>query len=250
MTVNDDGTYTFKQGDKTFGGTQRTNSSGKIYNNIVLTNPAASDWTLESTGTKGAYYMYLGALPSSKTGGHIYLDWNANYSEYALYDYANPGTNTAFIMTFYKQGAEPEQGGEPADKGDLVTNLDDMVGKTVAIYSPGHQTAISSKPNGDWYLKAQNATVEDGKVLNFTSDFVWTVVKNDDGTYSFVSYDDPTKIIGVWPSGNYAEVTVNPREDAATAWTLTPANRRLLLHQQPHGLLRQWPGLHRGLCPQ
>ena len=224
VTVSSDGTYTFTQGDKTFGGTQSTNSSGKTYSNIVLTDPAASAWTLEEAAG-GAHYMFLGGLPSSKTNGHIYLEWNSynDNNRFALYDYANPGTNTDFIFTFYKQGAEPEQGGETGDKGDLVTNLDDMVGKTVAIYSPGHKTAISSKPNGDWYLKAQNATVENGKVVNFTSDFVWTVTKNDDGTYSFVSYDDPTKIIGVWPSGNYAEVTVNPRDDAATAWTLTPA---------------------------
>ena len=93
----------------------------------------------------------------------------------------------------------------------------------MAIYSPGHKTAISTKPNGDWYLKAKNATVENGKVVNFTSDFVWTVTKNDDGTYSFVSNDDPTKSITVWKSDTYAELSLNVATYPDNTWTLTPA---------------------------
>ena len=91
----------------------------------------------------------------------------------------------------------------------MITNLDELDGKTVAIYSPGHRTAISSKPNGDWYLKAQNATVTDGKVVNFTEDFVWTAKKNADGTFSFYAYGDESRSITVWPSGNYAELSLN-----------------------------------------
>ena len=214
VTVNADGTYTFTQGDYTLGGVV----SG-TYNNLVVTGATSVNWT--PTGPDSSDFNYFLRLDDmSNNFGKMYMEY---YNGFTLYGSSAP-TKEAFGITFYKQGAEPETpSSEPADKGDLVTNLDDMVGKTVAIYSPGHQTAISSKPNGDWYLKAQNATVTDGKVVNFTSDFVWTVTKNDDGTYSFVSYDDPTKIIGVWPSGNYAEVTVNPRDDAATAWTLTPA---------------------------
>ncbi|MBQ1675213.1 MAG: CehA/McbA family metallohydrolase, partial [Oscillospiraceae bacterium] len=223
VTVNSDGTYTFTQGDKTLGGTQRTASNGKIYNNFVLTNPAASAWTLESTSTANQHYLYLGDLPSSKTNGHIYLEWYATYSEFSLFDYANPGTNSAFIFSFYKRGAEPEIP-DPGETGDLVTSLDQLTdGTTVAIYSPGHKTAISTKPNGDWYLKANQATIENGKVVNFTEDFVWTVKKNADGTYSFYANGDESRSITVWKSDTYAELSLNVATYPDNTWTLTPA---------------------------
>ncbi|MBR0153532.1 MAG: hypothetical protein IJM26_07080, partial [Lachnospiraceae bacterium] len=221
--VNEDGTNTFTQGPVTFGGVQTTNAStGRVYNNINLSEPTATLWTREDTANEGEYYLYLGELPSSKTGGHIYLDWYANYSEFSLNDYANPGTNSAYMFSFYKQDAEPEI--EPGDLGDLVTDLSKLTdGTTVSIYSPGHHTAISSKPNGDWYLKANTANIVDGKVTDFTSDFVWTVKVNENGTYSFYSYDDPTKSITVWPSGNYAELSLNVETYPDNTWTLTPA---------------------------
>ena len=226
VTVNADGTYTFTNGSNTLGGTQTTNeSNGKTYNNINLSNPAASAWTAEAANTANAYYLYLGDLPSSKENGHIYMDWFDKYSEFSLNDYANPGTNSAYVFSFYKQGAEPVV--EPEETGDLVTSLSQLTdGATVAIYSPGHKTAISSKPNGDWYLKANAATVENGKVVNFTSDFVWKVQKNADGTFTFVSFDEPANSITVWLNDKYAEVTVNHAkyaENGDNTWTLTPA---------------------------
>ena len=205
-------------GIKTEGGKTTytfTSATGRVLTagtrNSLPMGDANPDWTIEPAATEGCVYIRNAGRDSQ------YVEWYASKNEFSAYQYA-AASEAAYAMQLYRVTKT-----EPAQQGDLVTNLDDMVGKTVAIYSPGHQTAISSKPNGDWYLKAQNATVENGKVVNFTSDFVWTVTKNDDGTYSFVSYDDPTKIIGVWPSGNYAEVTVNARDDAATAWTLTPA---------------------------
>ena len=223
VTVNDDGTYTFTQGNLTLGGTQTTNSSGRTFNNIVLSGARTNKWTLEKADNGS--YMYLGELPSSKQGGHIYIDWYANYNEYSLVDYANPGTNAAFIFTFYKKGAEPEIPVE--DTGDLVTDLSQLTeGATVAIYSPGHKTAISSIINGDWYLRAKAATVENGKVVNFTDDFVWSVKANDNGTYSFYAYGDDTRSITVWPSDTYAELSLNVATYPDNTWTLTPAKTK------------------------
>ena len=220
VTKNDDGTYLFKQGDKTLGGVQTTNSStGAIYNNIDLSGSSATKWTMEAAGT--GVYLYLGELPSSKEGGHIYFDWYANKTAFSLVDYANPGTNTAFMFTLYKKGAEPEQ-------GDLVTSLDQLTdGTTVAIYNQKHMTAISNKPNGDWYLKANPVVMQNGKITQFTEDNVWTVKKNDDGTYTFYAYGDENRSIAVWSStvgeNTYAEMTVDSVTYPDDTWTLTPA---------------------------
>ncbi|MCR5183057.1 MAG: cell wall-binding repeat-containing protein [Clostridia bacterium] len=220
VTKNDDGTYLFKQGDKTLGGVQTTNSStGAIYNNIDLSGSSATKWTMEAAGT--GVYLYLGELPSSKEGGHIYFDWYTSKTAFSLVDYANPGTNTAFMFTFYKKGAEPEQ-------GDLVTSLDQLTdGTTVAIYNQKHMTAISNKPNGDWYLKANPVVMQNGKITQFTEDNVWTVKKNDDGTYTFYAYGDENRSIAVWSStvgeNTYAEMTVDSVTYPDDTWTLTPA---------------------------
>ena len=214
--VNGDGTITFTQGTKKLAGI-----ADGTYRNVV-TNETGSDWVFENTATDGDYHIYVSGLEPTNNKDHVYLDWFAKYNYFSLNSYSNPGTDANYIFSIYKRGADPEV--TPAVIGDLVTSLDQLTdGVTVAIYSPGHKTAISTRPNGDWYLKANEATIENGKVVNFTSDYVWQVQKNADDTYTFVSNDDNTKSITVWPSDTYAEVTVNPRDDGDNTWTLTPA---------------------------
>ncbi len=216
VTVNTDGTYTFTQGDYTLGGAVSGN-----YNNLVVTDATYTGWT--PTGPDPSDFNYFLSLNDMATNfGKIYLEY---YNGFTLYGSTAPDKD-AYGITFYKQGAEPETP-HPEETGDLVTSLDQLTdGVTVAIYSPGHKTAISTRPNGDWYLKANEATIENGKVVNFTSDYVWQVQKNANGTYTFVSNDDNTKSITVWPSDTYAEVTVNYEKYTETGdntWTLTPA---------------------------
>ena len=216
VVVNDDGTYSFTQGDKVLGGVVSGN-----YKNLVVENAEYTKWTLDGPDpTDFNYYCYLGEM--TYNGGHVYLEY---YNGFSLYGETTPSKDN-YGITFYKKGAEPETP-NPAANGDLVTSLDQLTdGTTVAIYSPGHLTAISTKPNGDWYLRANPCTIEDGKVVNFTSDFVWKVQVNDDGTYTFLSNDDPTKSITVWPSGDYAEVTVDYEkyaESGDNTWNLAKA---------------------------
>ena len=113
---------------------------------------------------------------------------------------------------------------QPEVKGDRITDLSELTdGLTVAIYSPSHKTSVSSKPNGDWYLKANPATVENGKVQNFTQEDIWTVKLNENGTYSFYAYGDETRSITVWPSGSYAELSLNVATYPDNTWSLAPA---------------------------
>ena len=113
---------------------------------------------------------------------------------------------------------------EPEDKGDMVTDLSQLTdGTNVVIYSRSHKTVISSKPNGDWYLKAEPGSVENNRVTQFTEEMVWTVKVNEDSTYSFYGYNHDDRSITVWPSGNYAELSVNYASYPDNTWTLTPA---------------------------
>ncbi|MBQ1421653.1 MAG: CehA/McbA family metallohydrolase, partial [Firmicutes bacterium] len=221
VTKNEDGTYTFTQGTNTLGGVV----SG-THNNLVVTGATATNWTLTGPDSEDFnYYMYLGDMTSNF--GNVYLEY---YNGFTLYG-SNAPEKGAYGITFYKKGAEPETPSGPAVEGDLITSLSQLTdGATVAIYSPTHKTAISSKANGDWYLKANPAIVEDGKVKDFTSDFVWKVKVNDNGTYSFYSNDKEGDSISVWPSvvngKTYAELTVNTNYDEQTVneWVLSPFN--------------------------
>ena len=214
---NGDGTYRFTQDSKTLGGVVSGN-----YNNLVLTGATAVNWTLSGPDNSDLhYFMYLDEMESSH--GKVYLEY---YKGFTLYGSDSP-TVADYGITFYKKGAEPVT--PSGNTGNLVTSLSQLTeGATVAIYSPGHGTAVSSKPNGDWYLKAVDATVEDGKVINYTKDLVFNVhVVN--GVYTFeAAYpaDDNNTMIAVWPSGTYMELTMNPNYDSNTVseWNVTPCN--------------------------
>ena len=217
VTVNQDGTYTFTQGDYTLGGVV-TESDGKTHNNLVAEGATYTNWTL--TGPDAAdfnYFLHLGDIQSSY--GNIYLEY---YRGFTLYGSSNPD-KAAYGIKFFKKGADPETP-EPVETGDLITDLSKLEdGQTVAIYNATHKTAVSSKPNGDWYLKAKHAVIEEGKVKDFTADYVWVVRKNDDGTYSFYAGDDDTKSITVWKSDTYAELSLNVAKYPDNKWNIAPA---------------------------
>lgn len=216
VEVNSDGTYSFAQGDAKLGG-----AVSGTNNNLVPKDATYTSWTLTGPDeTDFNYFMNLGEMESSY--GKVYLEY---YKGFTLYG-SNAPEKSAFGIQFFKKGADPEtpETPGPGETGDIITDLSSLEdGQTVAIYSQGHQTAISTKPNGDWYLKAKQATVEDGVLKNFTADYVWKVKVNDDGTYSFYANDDESKSITVWPSGNYAEVCLDIAKYPDNKWTLTSA---------------------------
>ena len=223
VNVNEDGSYSFTQGTKAVGaylsGTyvELTNNpdyeGASIDWKIQECNPETSTYYIYSKDLTTSYgNAYIEAYRKSQVGGITFCGYSTGEAKLTEKDYG-----MQFYLVDYK---EPE----PVDNGDLVTDLSQLKdGAQVSIYSPGHKTAISSKPNGDWYLKANEAKVEDNKVVNFTADMVWTVKKNEDGTYSFYAYKDDTRSITVWPSGNYAELSVNVGTYPDNKWKLDPA---------------------------
>ena len=227
VKITEDGYYKFVQDDKAISA-WLSGTYVELTNNPAYNTSTVSEWELEVCNAEtNTYYVSAKNLTTSYGKSYIEAYYKKQVSGDTFCGYSTSTsklTEEDFGMQFYK--VKYEEPDEPEPTGDLVTNLNQLKdGTTVAIYSPGHKTAISTKPNGDWYLKANAAIVENGKVVNFTSDFVWVIKKNADGTFTFVSNDDNTKSILVWPSGNYAELTVNAENysDGDNTWTLTPA---------------------------
>ncbi len=225
VTVNSDGTYTFTQSNYSVAAWLDGNYV-ELTNNGSYNADTDTTWTLDVCNAENStFYMSSGKLSTTygKAYVEVYTKKVNNESTLVFCGYSTSPdklTENAYGMQFYLV-PEPEA---PQPVGDLVTSLSQLTdGTTVAIYSPGHKTAISTKPNGDWYLKANPATVEEGKVVNFTADYVWKVKANDNGTYSFYANDDESHSITVWASGTYAELSLNVGEYPDNTWTLTPA---------------------------
>ena len=103
VKVNDDGTYTFTNGDSTLAGKQVVNDT-KTNNNVTLSADDNAKWVLaECSAENGSWYIYNADMPTKyeSDGGHIYLEWYAKYNEFSLFD-TSYISETAFGMTFYK----------------------------------------------------------------------------------------------------------------------------------------------------
>ena len=112
VTKNNDGTYTFVQGDKTL--TMGTNDD-KF--NLNLTGNGATTWDLEAIGTDGAYTM-AGTGVTGKYG-KVYIEYYAQYTEFSAYCTSTDRLSEKnFGMTFYKltQDKQYVDGETPTEK--------------------------------------------------------------------------------------------------------------------------------------
>ena len=87
-------------------------------------------------------------------------------------------------------------------------------GDQVVIYNPAYNKALSADYSG-FYNKGTDVTVDDGTLSGFSASDVWTVIDNEDGTWSF-SYDGQ-KI------GMDAEFTSMPLGGVNDQWVLEDA---------------------------
>ena len=142
VSVNSDGTYTFKQGDYTLGGVV----SG-TYNNLVVTDAAFTSWTL--TGPDSSDFNYFLRLDDMENNyGKTYLEY---YNGFTLYGSSDP-TKDAFGITFYKKGAAPETpsgeqpAGAPIKAGDKVVIYSAAAGGSLGLDDSGLNTSLGNIP--------------------------------------------------------------------------------------------------------
>lgn len=79
-------------------------------------------------------------------------------------------------------------------------------GDQVIIYNPGHSMVITNENDNNWYLVPEAITPEDDIIYDPESYMIWTVVENENGTFSFVCGDNA---IVAWQNGTYIELTNN-----------------------------------------
>ena len=125
-----------------------------------------------------------------------------------------------YTFQFYKTGTfdagedpEPEPSDGPIADGDQVV-----------IYNPAYSKALSGTYNG-YYNNGTDVTLTDGTLSGFSASDVWTVIDNEDGTWSF-SYDGQ-KI------GMNAERTSMPLGAPNDKWELVDVGNGLYYVKNP-----------------
>ena len=160
VVANDDGTYSFQQGGKNIG-------LGDSYASMDL-GAVHDDWEVIDL-EDGTYNI-------KNTGRGNYMEWYAQFSNWSTYNKGSFATDGQFKLKFYKV-----EGSEPAPEPEIP--LAD--GDQVVIYAPEYNKALSSEKTGFYNVGTDITIGPDGAVTGYTAANIWTVVANDDGTYSF-----------------------------------------------------------------
>ena len=94
-------------------------------------------------------------------------------------------------------------------------------GDQVVIYNAGNGYAVAGEMLGSYYLKPGAATVAENALTADSFDkLVWTVTKNEDGTYSFKQGTDTTLTMGT----NNGKFNLNLTGDGAVKWDVETCN--------------------------
>lgn len=264
VTKNEDGTYTFKQGENTTL-TMGTNN-GKF--NLNLTGDGAAKWDVETCNAENASYYMSG---NGVTGqyGKVYMEYFARYDEFSAYCTSTDRLKEKdFGMTFYKLTKEknfigglvppptPTQkvatptaslaAGEVA-KGTEVTFSCETEGATILYATDGttftEGTTATVNEDVTFTVKATKAGMDDSDEATFT----YTVKKEDgedklgkltsadqltDGSYVMIVSTGyaPLELSGKWLTvvqPTVAEDKVTKTEGAV--WTLKVSGQSVTL---------------------
>ena len=103
----------------------------------------------------------------------------------------------------------------------LATELKD--GDEVVLYNPGNGKALASEMS-TYYVAGVDVTPADDKITDPDAKLVWTVKKNDDGSFTFTQ--DGGKVVGAGSRENngktYYNLYIDGEHDAT--WTVETAN--------------------------
>ena len=246
VTKNEDGTYTFKQGDNIL--TIGTNN-GKF--NLNLTGNGAAKWDVETCNAENASYYMSG---NGVTGqyGKVYMEYYAKYTEFSTYCTSTDRlTEKDFGMTFYKlTKVEVEDGETPAgtvatptatpapgevEKGTKVEFKCDTLSAAILYKTTGeyqnYAGPITVNEDTTFTVKATKPGMYDSAEATFTYTVKAEVAPIADGQY--VIYNPGSgKAMSADATGTYyragKDVTVENGKIAAPAedliWTVKSEN--------------------------
>ncbi len=115
----------------------------------------------------------------------------------------------------YVDGICANCGKEEADGFALAAEIKD--GDQVIIYNATNAKALTSTPSG-YYFAGADVTLENDTIVTDDASLIWTVIKNEDGSYSFKQGDNA---LGIVVSGTYFNLKMEGND---TGWILETCN--------------------------
>ena len=189
-----------------------------IYQYAELTKPCSHAWdegkvTKEATCTEAGEKLFT-CTKCGATKTEVIAAKGHSYGE----------DGKCTVCGKEKPNPDPKPDPKPTNEYVLTNELKD--GDEVVIYNPGYGKAIKNETDNNWYLIAQDVTPADNKITTDDTTIVWTVKKNEDGTFSFVNGDNA---VTAWYSSNdkgeFLELTNDANyEGGDSKWNLTAAN--------------------------
>ena len=172
LGVNADGSYTFATAEG------KKLSMGASYSSTPL-DDANRDWNITAAATDGCFYIQNVVRGS-------YLEWYSSKNNWS--SYGTIGSNEAlFAQQLYlvvEEAEEPTDPTDPSDPTDPAAPIAD--GDQVVIYAPAYNKALSTEKTNH-YNVGVDVTLTDGVMTGYGESSTWTVIANEDGSYSFAN---------------------------------------------------------------
>ena len=178
---NDDGTFTFTNGENAITAWLSENDKGTF---VELTNDAnytGGDTKCNVTTCNAAtntFFISSSSIATSYGPGHIECYAKSGVDKIAGFGKANP-TETDFGFQFYVKGGtapDPGPGPEPTPGNEYVLTSELKEGDEVVIVCAAKNVALGNTYSG-YYNNAIAVTPENGKIVDPSADVVWTVGK-------------------------------------------------------------------------
>ena len=178
VSVDENGLYTFKQGDTALKMGTNQDSNGNTKFNLSGAGTATDKWHLDTcNAANGSYYMYGDGMKGKY--GNVYIEYflfknkttGAETPEFTTYCTSTDRLNEkAFGMTFYKLVREgvsdtPDDTGLP------------QVGDEVVIYNQSAKGVLALQ-NDSYCAKNAPTTIKDGEAVPSNGAVVFKVQKN------------------------------------------------------------------------
>ena len=150
--------------------TQETNNENGSWSVEIAATGVA---TLKAQGTNTRNWMRF----NNTNNPYIFACYGSGQADIYLYEKVADDGATVYYTSVATGATEPDDPGEET----LLTNGDQVV-----IYAPAYNKALSVTKTGN-YNVGVDITVTDGAVTGYGDTEVFTVVVNEDGTYSFAN---------------------------------------------------------------
>ena len=150
-----------------------------------------------------------------------YIEFYKNYFTVYRMDSTQAGIYTFGLYPLATGGDEPNPPTPVGGEFVLSNELKD--GDEVVLYNPGNGKALASEMSS-YYVAGVDVTPADDKITDPDAKLIWTVKKNDDGSFTFTQ--DGGKVIGAGSRENngktYYNLYIDGEHDAT--WTVETAN--------------------------